>query len=159
MHPEEQLSAYLDGELTAKEKDEVEVHLADCSACLSLLNDMMNLKQTVSIAMMSNMVPPNLESRVTQSIAREEKSRLIGKALLLVPILAATTMALLAYLTGPVIVRLMGGIVVIGRVLLFAGSRMVADTPMLAGAAIILSLILLSVSILSLRRLLQSTAA
>src|SRR5690606_6111425 len=39
-HDEEQLSAYLDGELTARQTENVESHLRTCDACSALLEEL-----------------------------------------------------------------------------------------------------------------------
>lgn len=47
-HSGEQLSAYLDGELNARQASAVERHLADCVACSALLEDLRNAKSMLA---------------------------------------------------------------------------------------------------------------
>jgi hypothetical protein len=47
-HPEEQLSSYLDGELSARQSQAVERHLADCGACAALLEELRAAKTMLS---------------------------------------------------------------------------------------------------------------
>ncbi len=47
-HPEEQLSAYLDGELNARQASAVERHLAGCVACSALLEDLRSAKSMLA---------------------------------------------------------------------------------------------------------------
>ena len=47
-HPEEQLSAYLDGQLNARQASAVERHLAGCVACSALLEDLRSAKSMLA---------------------------------------------------------------------------------------------------------------
>ena len=47
IHPEELLSAYLDGEVTAAESEEVRGHLADCESCRGELADLVEARAAV----------------------------------------------------------------------------------------------------------------
>ncbi len=47
-HPEEQLSAYLDGELNARQANAVERHLAGCVACSALLEELRSAKSMLA---------------------------------------------------------------------------------------------------------------
>jgi hypothetical protein len=47
-HDEEQLSAYLDGELTARQAENVEQHLATCHACAALLEELRDTRALLS---------------------------------------------------------------------------------------------------------------
>jgi anti-sigma factor RsiW len=60
MHEEwtEQLSAYLDGELSNDERDAVDAHLRECPACTAVLND---LKRVVAMAQASEARPPQAD--------------------------------------------------------------------------------------------------
>lgn len=43
---EAMLSGYLDGELTQGDRQKVSLHLADCSECSGIVNDLRNLRET-----------------------------------------------------------------------------------------------------------------
>jgi anti-sigma factor RsiW len=47
-HPEEQLSAYLDGELSARQAEAVERHLGGCAACSALLEELRAAKSMLA---------------------------------------------------------------------------------------------------------------
>lgn len=47
-HSEEQLSAYLDGELNARQASAIERHLADCVACSTLLEELRSAKSMLA---------------------------------------------------------------------------------------------------------------
>ena len=44
-HVGEQLSGYLDGELTQQERQRVDLHLADCQDCAGMLRDLEDLRE------------------------------------------------------------------------------------------------------------------
>ncbi|CAN5896441.1 hypothetical protein BH20GEM1_BH20GEM1_16560 [soil metagenome] len=54
-HPTEKLSEYIDGELDARERAEIERHLADCSRCERLVED---LRTVVEVAQAVEDAPP-----------------------------------------------------------------------------------------------------
>ncbi|MCC3373625.1 anti-sigma factor [Cohnella sp. REN36] len=158
MHPDDELSAYLDGELSRDERARIDAHLEDCSSCQSLLEQLMELKETFSSAMFAINEPDGFESRVAQAIARENRVRNLGMLWLVVPMLAAMLFGLLALAFGPLVLHLMQGVLAIGRALVYTISFAVVDMPLFSGVAVMISLIILIASILSLRRLLRSTA-
>lgn len=158
MHPEEQLSAYLDGELGQEERIRIESHLENCPSCRSLLHELMTLQQTLSSAMFALTEPADLKDRVLKAVAQENRIRHWGKLWLYVPLLAAIGFVLLAIAAGPVVIQVMQGVLVIGKALLYTMSIAVADMPIFAGVAVVLLLIVLVASILSLRKLLRSAA-
>jgi len=158
MHPEEQLSAYLDGELGEAERVQIESHLETCPTCQSLLHELMELQQTLSSSMFSLSEPADLEDRVLKAVAHETRIRHYGKLWMYVPLLAAVVLVLLAIVAGPVVIRVIQGLLVIGKALLYTMSLALADLPIFAGVAVIVLLIVLVASILSLRKLLRSAA-
>ncbi|MFE4570921.1 zf-HC2 domain-containing protein [Paenibacillus chitinolyticus] len=156
MCPEEQLSAYMDEELNEEERLEIESHLAHCQSCRLLLNEFMELKQSYSAEMFALAEPAGFENRVMQAVAHESKIRNLGKLWLLVPLLAAVVVILLTIAAWPVAVHFMNGAFVIGKALLFTIPHAVSSMPVVAGVTVALSLTVLVVSFLSLRRLLRS---
>ncbi|HYV85158.1 MAG TPA: zf-HC2 domain-containing protein [Patescibacteria group bacterium] len=62
-HPVDDLSALLDGELETGERDRVESHLAGCSGCRALLEDLRRLDAAVGAEAIPP-VPPGLERRI-----------------------------------------------------------------------------------------------
>ncbi|MBW5449224.1 hypothetical protein GE107_24665 [Cohnella sp. CFH 77786] len=158
MHPEDELSAYLDGELHQEERDRIDAHLENCPSCRSLLEEFIELKGTFSSVMFSISEPDGFENRVIEAVAREYRVRNLGKLWLFVPMLAVMLFGLVAVACWPLAIQLLKGLLVIGKALLYTTSLAVADMPLFSGVAGVLTLILLIASILSLRRLLRSTA-
>ncbi|MBO7743067.1 zf-HC2 domain-containing protein [Paenibacillus sp. MWE-103] len=158
MHPEEQLSAYMDGELEEDARLEIEAHLERCPSCRMLLMELTEMTRSFTAEMLALAEPPGLENRVMRAVARENRIRGLGRLWLLVPLLAALAFVLLAVVAGPVAVHVMRGALAVGKALLYTTSHAVSDMPVLAAAAAVLSLSVLAASILSLRRLLRSAA-
>jgi len=158
MHPEEQLSAYLDGELEQEAQAQIESHLENCPSCQSLLLELMDLKQTFSSAMYDLGEPVGLETRVKQAVASKNTMRIFGKLWIFAPLLSVMVFVLLFITAGPILIPLMQGVLVIGRAMFFTVSHAVANMPTLSITVVILSLIVLFVSVLSIRKVLRSAA-
>ncbi len=73
----ELLSAYLDGELTAGEKEAVEAHLQTCDACRQLAEALKNLRTEISGAELTP--PPALHSNIMKQVHRENRLRRIRR--------------------------------------------------------------------------------
>ncbi len=71
-HPHELLSALLDGELTAPEREAVDRHLAGCPACRDLLEDLRHLAAASSADPVPQ-VPADLESRIRGRIDKARR--------------------------------------------------------------------------------------
>jgi len=74
----ELLSAYLDGELTAGEKEAVEAHLQTCDACRQLAEALKNLRTEISGAELTP--PPELHSTIMKQVHRENRIRRLTAA-------------------------------------------------------------------------------
>lgn len=159
-HPEEQLSAYLDDELTQDERKEIEDHLETCESCQALLEDMADnnydLVQTFSLIE----APIDLEVRVMQSIRAEHERQFAGKGriwgLLLIGMM---TLGVFYVLTGAIIGKLLHGWSKLVITLIYAISHFILSVPALTGGTIVLSLIILVTSFISLKRLLQTSTS
>lgn len=64
VHPEEDLSAYVDGELGERARRAVETHLASCEACSTLLRELQDTKSLLSEL-------PRVEPRRSLTLGRE----------------------------------------------------------------------------------------
>ena len=73
----ELLSAYLDGELTAGEKEAVEAHLQTCDACRHLAEALGSLRTEIRGAELTP--PPELRSSIMKQIHRENRLRRIRR--------------------------------------------------------------------------------
>src|SRR5262249_24436925 len=100
MHDEytDQLSDYLDGELSAAESAAVEAHLRECAACVEVLND---LKRIVAQAKELDARPPraDLWGPIAARIDRIVQARRVART---VPELGAAAVLLMA-LSGTIV--------------------------------------------------------
>ncbi|CQR54652.1 anti-sigma factor family protein [Paenibacillus riograndensis] len=158
MHPDEQLSAYLDGELAQEEQLQIESHLDNCPSCQSLLLELMELKQMFTAAMNELAEPAELETRIMQAVAKESAKQSLGKLWLWVLLFSALVFVLIILKASSIIIPLIKSLWVVGRALLYAASHAVADIPVFSGIVVILSLIVLLVSVLFIRKVLRSAA-
>jgi anti-sigma factor RsiW len=74
------LLAYLDGEVTDRQRDEIEAHLAGCPTCTAALEELAALQTDLSTMMGAAKeaihLPPAAEARVTARLtARLQRSR------------------------------------------------------------------------------------
>ncbi|MBM7569022.1 anti-sigma factor family protein [Paenibacillus sacheonensis] len=158
-HPEEQLSAYLDDELTPDERREIEAHLETCASCQALLEDLAgnndDLVQTFSLIE----APFDLEARVMQSIGAEEKRQFACNGRIVALLLGLLTLGLFYLLTGAIIGKLIHGWSKLVVTLIYASSHFILSVPALTGGTIVLSLFILVASFVSLKRLLRTSAS
>ncbi len=109
-HPEEALSAYLDGELEPAERAAIEVHLRGCAACADLLEDLRHL-DAAAAEELPPPVPADLAGRISRRLAPSRVVEVSNRRWTLrpwfgpIPIAAAATLAAVAVLAT---VRLLG---------------------------------------------------
>jgi len=75
LHPVEQLSCYVDGELDAEAQAAVDRHLASCSDCRELLSDLTLIATTIERSDDVPAPPPDLARRIGRQVARETERR------------------------------------------------------------------------------------
>jgi len=158
MHPEEQLSAYLDGELGQEEAEHIETHLINCPACQALLLELVDLKQTFSSSMVELVEPADLEIRIMQAVASQNRMRNVGNLWILLPMLSAMVFVLVFIFAGPLLIPLIQGVLMIGKTLVLTMSHAVSNMPIFSGTVVLLSLIVFVVSLMSIRKVLRSNA-
>ncbi|WP_219837015.1 anti-sigma factor [Paenibacillus sp. R14(2021)] len=158
-HPKEQLSAYLDDELTQDERREIEEHLETCESCQALLEDMVDNKYELVQTFGHIQAPMDFEVRVMQSIGAEEERISAGKGRIFALLLALLTLGVFYLLTGAVIGKLIHGWSKLMITLIYAASHFILSVPVLTGGTILLSLAILVTSLISLKRLLQASAS
>jgi hypothetical protein len=73
-HPEEQLSAYVDGELQSRARSAVEAHLATCEACSALVDELRQTKSMLA-ALPPPIVPRSFALGPEYARARREPAR------------------------------------------------------------------------------------
>jgi anti-sigma factor RsiW len=157
-HMKEQLSAYLDGELSQVERQEVEAHLETCEACQELLEDFLQLKDNLVLSFSTVEAPENLEEQVMRSLrirtsAAEKYAGLLIFLCILIPFVIFYALA------GTVIIKLVHGFSKFMITLMYAASHFILSIPVLSGMTILLSLSILAVSFYSLKRLLHTTVS
>ncbi len=104
-----QLSAYLDGELTAQEADEVRAHLADCTACRADLAQLQSVKALLG-HLPERFAPPDLWASIRTQVDRPTEAWMVSVSQVLRgafrrPALAVAAAALIAVLVAVPLVR------------------------------------------------------
>jgi anti-sigma factor RsiW len=157
-HPELQISAYIDNELSEQERQEVENHFESCLSCRSLLEELLVLQTDVSQAYNKLQSPKELDNRILQAIKGGSAKKVKGIGWLFsFPVVALIVLGVLWLMTGAVFLKLLSGFLKFAVLLVYMVSHFISTLPTLAGLTLVLSLIILSVSSYSLKRLLQST--
>lgn len=83
----EQLSEYLDSELSSIGQQQIEAHLEECSDCRNLMNELNSLQEAVKLNVERIPAPPDLVDKILLSIQSEKqknaKSQWIAGVLLI----------------------------------------------------------------------------
>jgi anti-sigma factor RsiW len=158
-HPEEQISAYIDDELSEQDRQEVENHLESCASCQRLLEELLELQSDVSQTYRMLQASNELDSQILQAIKGEPTKKGEGKRWLSVPLIALMVLGALSLMTGAVIINLLSGLLKFSVVIVYMISHFISTVPVLSGLTLVLSLIVLSISGYSLKRLLQTTTS
>ena len=119
-HVGELLSGYIDGELTQQQRQEVEVHCADCGACAKELDQLSALRADIGAASFSQYGEDTW--RETMNDSTVQASRGIGWLLFVGGILACAGFAVIAFLTDPTIelgAKIIAGAIYGGMAFLF----------------------------------------
>jgi len=158
-HVEDQLSAYMDDELNEEERQQVETHLESCDSCQVLLEELFTIQSSVIHTFSQLQAPADFEIRVQQAIADREETPVFGKGWLFVPLMAFIALGLLWIATGAVFVKLVHGFLKLMIAMVYTASHLISGVPVLSGITVVLSLIIISTSVYSLRRLLQTSTS
>ncbi|WP_410513591.1 zf-HC2 domain-containing protein [Paenibacillus sp. BR2-3] len=158
-HPEDQLSAYMDDELNEDERQQVEAHLEKCESCQVLLEELLSIQSDVLHTFTLIQEPADFEMRVLGSIATKETPAVAGKGWLFIPATAFLALVVFWVLAGTVFVNMMHGFLKIMIAMIYMTSHFISSVPVLSGLTVVLSLIILTTSVYSLRRLLQTTTS
>jgi hypothetical protein len=158
-HPVEQISAYIDDELSEQDRQEIAKHIESCTLCQSLLEELLVLQSDVSQTYRMLQSPIELDSRILQAIQREPKKQAEGRGWLSVPLIALMALGALWFMTGAVIHKLLYGLLKFTVAIVYMVSHFISTVPVLAGLTLVLSLIVLSISGYSLKRLFQTTTS
>ena len=98
-HVGENLSGYLDGELTQQERQRVELHLADCDECRGLLTELSALRERMGRSGLSNRVED--QWREDMNDLGVQFSRGVGWLLLIGSLLIIGGIAVFGFLSDP----------------------------------------------------------
>jgi predicted anti-sigma-YlaC factor YlaD len=159
MHPEEQISAYIDDELSEQDRQEVANHIELCPSCQRLFEALLVLQSNVSQTYRTLQAPNELDNLIFQAIKSNPMKKGEGRGWLSVPLISLIVLGLLWLMTGAVILNLLGGLLKFAFAIVYMVSHFIYSVPVLSGLTLVLSLIVLSVSGYSLKRLLQTTSS
>jgi hypothetical protein len=96
-HIEEQLSGYIDGELTQQQRQRVELHCVECASCSERLAELRSLRDRIGKAGLS--VTGEDQWRETMSNSSVRTSRSLGWLIFIAGLLMAAGAALIAFVT------------------------------------------------------------
>ena len=98
-HVGELLSGYIDGELTQQQRQRVEIHCDNCSACAKDRDDLAGLRAAVGASSLSQYGEDTW--RETMSDTTTQTSRGFGWLLLIGGVLACAGIGIFAFITDP----------------------------------------------------------
>jgi anti-sigma factor RsiW len=158
-HPELQISAYIDNELSEQDRQEVENHIESCAPCQRLLEELLVMQTDVSQMYSSLQAPRGLDDRIRHAIQDESALKVKGYGWFSIPIVALLVLGILWLITGTVLLKLLSSLMKFMVVMVYMVSHLISTLPTLAGLTLVLSLIILSISGYSLKRLFQTTTS
>ena len=98
-HVGEQLSGYIDGELTQQQRQWVELHCDSCAQCARDLRDLRALRKEIGETRLSEVGEDNWREHLNDSTVKATRS--IGWLLLIGGFLAIGGIAIFAFVTDP----------------------------------------------------------
>lgn len=156
-HPEAQwLSAYMDDELSAEQLRYCEDHVASCEQCQLLLNDLLSLKSEVRTAYAAIQAPDMLEDAVLSRIQLQSSKRSSMKEWIFL-LTGLFILSIFLFMLHPIMTRLLSVLATFLLALVYMFSHYIASIPLLTEVSSVLSVGIVFLSSLSLRRLLQTT--
>ncbi|MGG1516365.1 zf-HC2 domain-containing protein [Paenibacillus oryzisoli] len=156
-HPEDQLSAYVDDELSIEEKQAVEAHLKHCESCQALLKEWLAMQAEMKDAFQSIQAPIAFENQVMQTLEqRQQFTR--AKRWLTLPLIAALFLSVLGITAGSLFIKLFHSFARLFVVVLYMMMQAISTIPLASVTVGGVSICVLSASIYLLRRALQPTS-
>ncbi|MGG1555167.1 anti-sigma factor family protein [Paenibacillus ferrarius] len=156
-HPEDQLSAYVDDELSIEEKQAVEAHLKHCESCQALLTEWLAMQAEMKGAFQSIQAPMAFEDRVMQTLEQRQQFTMAQRWLTL-PLIAVLLLGVLGMTTGSVLLKLFHSFARLFVVVLYMMMQAISTIPLASVAVGVVSICVLGASIYLLRRALQSAS-
>lgn len=98
-HVSEQLSGYIDGELTQQDRQRVEIHCGQCADCSSTLNELRTLRAAVGNSKLGELGEDKWREQMDDTTVKVTRG--IGWLLLVGGILIVAGIGLLAFITDP----------------------------------------------------------
>jgi anti-sigma factor RsiW len=96
------ISAYVDGELSASDTNEVRAHVRQCGDCAAVALDTVRIKRMVASAGNPHTPSPELRAKITKMVASPQRARLPWWRMILAPValLAVVALGLNLYLAA-----------------------------------------------------------
>lgn len=156
-HLDDQLSAYMDNELSEEDRLAVEAHLASCEYCQALLDDWLSMQEQVLDAYRYTHAPVDLENNVLQAIQGDQQTS-VSKGWLIVPLFALFVITLFGITQGMMFIKLIHSLMRLSVALLYMVTHLMSSIPLLAMTAVFISLGILTTSVYCLRRAMRLTS-
>ncbi|MDR6879411.1 anti-sigma factor [Bacillus sp. 3255] len=159
-HIEELIAAYMDNELTDKERKQVEKHLGHCPQCSALLDDLLAIQNQVHKAFQAIEVPHSLEDKVIAQLNLETSpSRATLRVWILAPFLCVLGLfAISVVVTGAFLLNLSSILFKFMFNLIYATSSILGSEPLILISMTVCSLIIIIGSSVSIIHLLKAKA-
>ncbi|SFB45015.1 Putative zinc-finger [Cohnella sp. OV330] len=158
-HPTESLSAYVDQELDAGERNRIDAHLLHCASCASLVDELIDMRAEIAGFYGQLAAPPDLEFKVLATLdGRRAKSAGTSTGLTAVSLVALAALIVLISMYGATFFKLFSIALQFSLTAAYVLSNVASSIPAVWGAVLPLSAAIFVFSGLSLRRILRSTA-
>lgn len=158
-HPTEWLSAYVDQELDAAEREQVERHLEQCESCLATVTDLIEMQAQIAHFYRQVEAPEDLEQTIMKVLDTETTSSTITRAgSAVIPLFGVAALIVLFSIYGSILVKLFSFVLQLVITAAYVMSHVIASVPALWIPVMGLAVGLTLISGLSLRRILRSSA-
>ncbi|SDO32441.1 Putative zinc-finger [Paenibacillus sp. yr247] len=153
-HIEDQLSAYMDNELSETERQQVEEHLNTCTECSELLKDLSEIRNQVFNVFHSVEAPEGFEDKVIHTIGLNVSK---GSKWLLVPLISALCFITLTFVLAGSFLFKLGSIMlrVIYNLINVFGNILGSNTYIVVGS-VVFSILLIIASSISIKHLIKT---
>ncbi|WP_127531575.1 anti-sigma factor family protein [Paenibacillus kobensis] len=153
-HLNDQLSAYLDDELNEEEKKAIEAHLESCESCQALLDVWLAMQEQVKDIFQFAQAPAHIEANVMATIERNPQL-FVRKRWFAIPLIVILLISVFGITTGTMFVKFIHSFTRLFVAILYMATHFLSNVPFVALSVSVLSLIVLTASIYSLRKAFQ----